>query len=290
MRKPLRTLGALAVLTLLLGAARPAAAQQIIEVAKVEQKYGYTLYNDTWTMWASISSAGYITKGYFHIARDYHGSGTIYMTGSLTAREIYDLWVGVYNARPWDHAVTYASFQNTDLSNHDVTYYGRYTQTIVRNLTSSSQIPSGAARTSTAMSDFIQAAGQTAQRIGDLPVFRYDAGGGMLGYRRTLVLSANGKISDEVSYFVTHPSAQPYQKSGQLSPAQLNGLKQLVYDADWFNLSGWQGRPSMVDGIDEEGTYFLWGTGYLVTAGWSHERTPEYQAVLDEAKRLADGL
>ncbi len=289
-------LSTIAALSFVLGGAvaadeaRAQAAGQLHQFGTIESVGGFTYFNDKATFWAYVSG-GYIRGGYVRVDRAFRGgtAGTIYMTGNLTPRETYDLWYGLYQAAPWRAAVTAAEFQNTDLPDTRVSYFGTYTQTIKASYVSAAAVPAGTPRVSAAMKRFTDLAWAEVQQVAEAPLFRYQGQGGQLGYRRTIEITRAGRIVDEVTYVVTFPSAQPHRKEGQLTAAEVEGLKRVC--ASWASYPArFAGNPSFVDGIDISTSYWTWGQEKSVFAGSAGSRPASYQAVLDHVEALADAL
>lgn len=268
-----------------------AQAATLQQFGSIESVGGFTFYNDKATFWA-VTSGGYIRGGYVRVDRVFRGgtAGTIYMTGNLTPRETYDLWYGLYQAAPWRAATTAAEFQNTDLPDTRVSYFGTYTQTIKASYVSAAAVPAGMPRVSAAMKRWIDLAWAEARQVAEAPLFRYQGQGGHLGYKRTIEITRAGRIVDEVTYVVTtFPSAQPYRKEGQLTAAEVDGLKRVC--ASWPSYPArYAGNPSFVDGIDISTSYWTWGVEKAVFAGSPGNRPASFQAVLDHVEGLADAL
>ncbi|MHC4392916.1 MAG: hypothetical protein ACYS22_16615 [Planctomycetota bacterium] len=282
----------LAAFGLVLGllASSPAKAQ-FYQVAKVESQGGFVSHSDTATFWAYVS-AGQIRAGYVHIDRNVRrgGPGRFTMTGQMTPRETYELWLGIYQAQPWKHAEVAANSVNTDFPNTIVTYLGRYTQKINAGFISPAAVPASMPRVTPAMEAFTRKAWGIAGRVSAEPRFQMTAMGGRLGYNRTLTITNSGTITDEVSYRNPNAPAQPYSKTGQLTLAEINSFTGLAAGWSSFPDRFSQGNPSHVDGIDVFTTYYRWGFKDEVFAGWARDRTPDYQAILDYVNGLAGQL
>lgn len=285
MLRKLFTRMALAALLLLTGAAAAQAA--FYQFLTIESQGGYTRWNDKATFWAEVNGRR-IVRGYALIERTYRGQGQdqVNMTGQLTPRETYDLWMAAYAARPWSAAEVHAKFVNVDFPDTKVTYMGRYTQTIRAAFVTP---PAHLSVVSDEMEALTGKAWGHARAVLDQDLFVLTAQGGLSGYQREIRITQSGSISDDVNY-LRQGAGTPHSKQGSLTPTELNELKQLVYAADWFNLTDFAGNPMIMDGIAIETTYTRWGVDVAIAAGYYQNRTPEYQAVIDRAEALADQL
>jgi len=275
----------LSATVLVLSSAVEAAAQQLVRVAEVSTVGGFTVYDQKTTVWASLGTTGRIRAGYVLLERDYRGNGKLNMTGSLTAQETYDFWVACYNAAPWQYPATRDRLGAHDVPDIIVTYMGRYTQRIYRNGTATN-LP----MVSDKMRQFTDLNFQVSGKTAGNNLFVYEAQGGHAGFHRQIAVTQEGHVTDDSGFSNPRIMAPVKHKEGDLTVAQLNNLKRLVYAADWWNLSDFPGHPSWADGIDEQGSYYLWGSKKTVFGGYASGRTPQYQAILDEIVRLADNL
>jgi hypothetical protein len=268
----------------------PAAqAQSIREIARVRWIGGFTAYNDTATVYASLNAAGAITAGFVRVDRKVHSHPTaLAMTSRLTARETYDLWLGCYSARPWINPEVQSDFLNTDLPDVEVRYLGvaRYTQKIRAGMVGPSNLP----RVSSAMKTFIQQTSSRVLTVAGSPLIVYEARGGRQGYERQIAVTQGGEITDDVNYLSAAFAGQAYQKQGHVGVADLLAIKAAVNAAGWGTLADFPGNPSFVDGIDEQVSVYSWGSKKTVKGGWPTNRTAAYQAVIDALTGQADQI
>jgi len=287
MKKTTLWLGALAMAGALLAAPTPAEAR-IVEIAKVESIGGHTRYNDTIQFWADVRGPR-IVRGYAVVTRRFRSQNgaVLRMTDGLDARETYSIWMQAYRARPWTAPVVRQHQVNVDASDTKVTYMRRYTQLIRGSLPTP---PPPLPFITRDMQGFVNNAWTMASKIADSDLMTYTAGGGWFGFRRETRLSQSGLLRDSVTYGRPPQGAHPYRKSGWVTPTDIMTLRRLIAVARWTTLTDFAGQPSATDGIDEGATVWTWGQPHSVFGGYSWNRTPEYQAVLDEVKSLADQI
>lgn len=287
-KKNLAGLG-LAITLAVFGAASEARAQTVVKIIEVESEGGFTISNDKTTVWANLNAAGRITSGLIQVERKFKRGVTtptsVFMTGSLRAAETSTLWNAIYAARPWALARVRAERWNTDFPNTKVTYYGRYTQTIIAGSVDRPPYPV----VSAAMKSFLGLAGNASATVAAGELFTYQAAGGRTGYVRTITITRDGNIEDEVTY--TNPSfaGQGYVKTGRLTPDEINGLHGAArLWSSWP--AAFPGNPQAYDGIGITVSFWRWGQKKSVFAGEAQGRPRDFQGAINLIESLAGNL
>jgi hypothetical protein len=274
---------AVAVAVALFGG-RPAHAQQVVEFGRIESVGGFVRYHDKASFLVELR-AGRIARGLVMVERrEHYGPPSLIMTGQIDAGRALRLWALLYRAAPWRLPQVRDFSGNVDFPDTHVTYAGRYTQEILAGWASP---PPGIPLVSAEMDRFRQEAWAAASDVAASNLFIYHAFGGRMGYDRTITISQDGHIRDEVTF--ASPAGQPYVKDGMLTSSEVIALTGLCQG--WTRYPrAFPGDPRLTDGIAEEATYVRFGFARTIFGGDPASRPAAFQAVLDYVTAKADSI
>lgn len=253
-----------------------------VKYATVDTHGGFTAWDQSTSVDIMVQQ-GSPVGGRVTVIRDLRTGTPLQMTGSLSLGRTASLYFAGRDARVGDYADSWTAFQNVDLPTVDVSVWGA-TQIIHQDEIA---FPPNVPETTGDMSDFVADMNQTAQRVAEAPLFEYSAAGGMTGFQRRITVTQEGWVTDDSTDLF---GVNDRHVSGWLDSDTIAHLKTLAFYAHWFQLAGWDGHPSWVDGIDEEATVCHYGDCHAVWGGYSWERTAEYQAFLEALVAAGDAL